>query len=66
VGEEAGELIHAGQAVIHAGASIDQFIHTTFALPTRSDVYKYAAYDGLQRLRGSHAPERPEAEGITT
>lgn len=53
VGEEAGELIHAGQAVIHLGGTIDQFIHTTFALPTRSDVYKYAAYDGLQRLQGS-------------
>ena len=52
LGEEAGELIHAGQAVIHAGGTIDQFIHTTFALPTRSDVYKYAAYDGLQRLQG--------------
>jgi NAD(P) transhydrogenase len=53
VGEEAGELIHAGQAVIHSGETIDRFIHTTFALPTRSDVYKYAAYDGLGRLRGS-------------
>jgi NAD(P) transhydrogenase len=67
VGEEAGELIHAGQAVIHAGGSIDQFIHTTFALPTRSDVYKYAAYDGLQRLQRRAAeptsPADPATEG---
>ena len=53
LGEEAGELIHVGQAVIHAGETIDRFIHTTFNLPTRSDVYKYAAYDGLQRIAGS-------------
>lgn len=52
VGEEAAELIHIGQAVLHAGESIDRFIHTTFNLPTRSEVYKYAAYDGLQRLSG--------------
>jgi NAD(P) transhydrogenase len=52
VGDEAAELIHAGQAVLHAGETIDRFIHTTFNLPTRSEVYKYAAYDGLQRLSG--------------
>jgi NAD(P) transhydrogenase len=52
VGEEAAELIHVGQAVLHAGETIDRFIHTTFNLPTRSEVYKYAAYDGLQRLAG--------------
>jgi NAD(P) transhydrogenase len=52
VGEEAAELIHAGQAVLHAGETIDRFIHTTFNLPTRSEVYKYAAYDGLQQLSG--------------
>lgn len=50
VGEEAAELIHIGQAVIHAGGTIDRFIDTTFNIPTRSEAYKYAAYDGLQRL----------------
>jgi NAD(P) transhydrogenase len=48
--EEAGELVHLGQAVMHAGGTIDQFIHTTFNVPTRTEAYKYAAYDGLQRL----------------
>jgi NAD(P) transhydrogenase len=52
VGEIAGELIHLGQAVMHAGDTIDRFINTTFAVPTRTDLYKYAAYDGLQRLAG--------------
>ncbi|CAN5716513.1 hypothetical protein BH23CHL8_BH23CHL8_02220 [soil metagenome] len=50
VGEEAAELIHVGQAVIHAGETIDRFIHATFNLPTHSEAYKFAAYDGLQRL----------------
>ena len=52
LGDGASELIHTGQAVIHAGGTIDRFIHTTFCAPTRSEVFKYAAYDGLQRLSG--------------
>ena len=52
LGEIAGELIHQGQAVLHFGGTIDRFIHATFNIPTRSDAYKYAAYDGLQRLAG--------------
>lgn len=52
VGEIAGELIHLGQSVLHAGDTIDRFIHATFAVPTHSDLYKYAAYDGLQRIAG--------------
>ena len=51
-GEEAAELVHVGQAVIHADETIDRFIHTTFNIPTRAEAYKYAAYDGLQRLSG--------------
>jgi NAD(P) transhydrogenase len=50
LGDGASELIHTGQAVVHAGRTIDQFIHATFCTPTRSETYKYAAYDGLQRL----------------
>ena len=52
LGDGASELIHTGQAVIHAGGTIDRFIHTTFCAPTMSEAYKYAAYDGLQRLSG--------------
>jgi NAD(P) transhydrogenase len=50
IGEGATELIHHGQAVIHFGGTIDYFIHSTFDVPTVSDLYKYAAYDCLQRL----------------
>ena len=65
VGEEAAELIHAGQAVLHAGETIDRFIHSTFNIPTRAEAYKYAAYDGLQqlggqRLRGAARPSAAE------
>ena len=49
LGGSAAELIHQGQAVLHFGGTIDYFIHTTFNVPTESEAYKYAAYDGLQR-----------------
>ncbi len=53
LGDDSGELIHVGQAVIHHGGHVEDFIHTTFNLPTRSDAYKYAAYDGLARAEGT-------------
>ena len=52
LGDLASELIHMGQAAIADGHQIDRFIHATFNVPTRADAYKYAAYDGLQRLSG--------------
>lgn len=51
VGEIAAELIHQGQAAIASGDPIDVFIDRTFNVPTYSETYKYAAYDGLQRLQ---------------
>ncbi len=55
LGEEATELIHVAQAVLHNAGTIDDFIDTTFNFPTRADAYKYAAYDGLQRLQARAA-----------
>jgi len=52
VGKIAAELIHHGQGAISAGEAIDTFIDRTFNVPTFSETYKYAAYDGLQRLLG--------------
>ena len=65
LGEEATELIHVGQAVLHQGGTVDEFIDTTFNFPTRADAYKYAAYDGLQRLdaRAQGPPTRRDARG---
>lgn len=61
LGEEATELIHVAQAVLHNGGVIDEFIDTTFNFPTRADAYKYAAYDGLQRLQARAGGSGPSA-----
>jgi NAD(P) transhydrogenase len=50
LGEEATELIHIAQAVLHRGGTINEFIDTTFNFPTRADAFKYAAYDGLAHV----------------
>ncbi|MFZ0015303.1 MAG: Si-specific NAD(P)(+) transhydrogenase [Acidimicrobiia bacterium] len=50
VGEEAAELIHQAQAVIHTHGTVDYFIDSTYNVPTRSEAFKYAAYDALQRV----------------
>jgi NAD(P) transhydrogenase len=50
LGDIAAELIHHGQCALHFDATIDLFIHSTYSVPTESEAYKYAAYDGLQRL----------------
>jgi NAD(P) transhydrogenase len=51
LGDHATELVHQGQAALNYDGTIDYFIHSTFNVPTESEAYKYAAYDGLQRLR---------------
>jgi NAD(P) transhydrogenase len=50
LGDAATELVHQGQAVMHFGGTIEYFIHTTFNVPTVSEAYKYAAYDGLSAV----------------
>ncbi len=50
LGEDAAELVHQGQTVIRHGGTVEEFIHTTFNVPTRSDAYKYAAYDALTHM----------------
>ena len=50
LGDIASELVHLGQLVASQGRPIDHFIHATFNVPTFTEAYKYAAYDGLQRL----------------
>ncbi|HSN06044.1 MAG TPA: FAD-dependent oxidoreductase, partial [Candidatus Angelobacter sp.] len=61
LGEEATELIHIAQAVLHRGGAIDDFIDTTFNFPTRADAYKYAAYDGLPPRAASLHPREHAA-----
>jgi NAD(P) transhydrogenase len=52
VGESATELVHLGLMVLTAGGGIDTFIQAVFNFPTLSEMYKYAAYDGLGNLSG--------------
>jgi NAD(P) transhydrogenase len=52
IGESATELIHVGLMALDAGKPIDEFIQQVFNYPTLSEMYKYAAYDGLGNLSG--------------
>jgi NAD(P) transhydrogenase len=52
IGESATELIHLGMSVLESNGSIDAFIELVFNFPTLSELYKYAAYDGLGNLAG--------------
>ncbi len=50
LGEMASELVHVGQACLHFGGGLDDFIASVFNYPTLGEAYKYAAYDGLGNL----------------
>jgi NAD(P) transhydrogenase len=47
IGENATELVHVGQAVLHLEGSVDLFIDMVFNFPTLAETFKYAAYDCL-------------------
>jgi NAD(P) transhydrogenase len=66
LGEEATELIHVAQAVLHRDGVIDEFVDTTFNFPTRADAYKYAAYDGLPPRASTLPPLGTEAGGTSS
>ncbi len=51
VGEGACEIIHVPSAVLAHGGSLDYFIQAVFNYPSMTEAFKYAAYDGLQRLQ---------------
>jgi NAD(P) transhydrogenase len=50
IGELASELIHIASQVIMTGATIDEFIRAVYNYPTLADLYKSAAYDGIDQL----------------
>ncbi|HYX72291.1 MAG TPA: FAD-dependent oxidoreductase [Nitrososphaera sp.] len=50
LGDIASELIALGQATLHNSGTIDVFNSLTFATPTYTMAYKYAAFDGFKRL----------------
>ena len=64
LGESATELIHLGMAALEARGTIDAFIELALNYATRSEMYKYAAYDCLGNLAGhkfrnASAPANP-------
>ena len=68
LGTNATELVHIPQMVMAHGGGIGDFLDAVFNVPTLSACFKYAAYDGLQRLshRGRGVPlevSMPTAEG---
>jgi NAD(P) transhydrogenase len=52
IGESATELIHLGMMALENVGYLDEFIDLVFNFPTLSEMYKYAAYDGLGNLAG--------------
>jgi NAD(P) transhydrogenase len=50
IGGGATELVHVAQMVMLKEGGLDDFIHSVFNFPTLAECFKYAAYDGLQRL----------------
>lgn len=52
IGENATELVHIGSMVMEGENQLGEFVDAVFNYPTLSEMYKYAAYDGLGNLAG--------------
>jgi NAD(P) transhydrogenase len=63
VGETASELVHIGLMVMQLEGKLESFIDTVFNFPTLSDTYKYAAYDGIERLSRRQRNGRTNGNG---
>jgi NAD(P) transhydrogenase len=55
IGENATELVHIGETVLHLGGTVDLFVDMVFNFPTLAESYKYAAYDCLGALQRRRA-----------
>lgn len=53
IGTGATELVHIGQAAIAFKATVEYFVNTVFNYPTLAECYKVAAWNVLNKLRGS-------------
>jgi NAD(P) transhydrogenase len=53
IGPHASELIHLGHAVMALGGDLRYFAEAVFNYPTLGEVYKYAAFEALDRMKGS-------------
>jgi NAD(P) transhydrogenase len=61
IGVNAAELVHIGLIALQTECTIDMFVNTVFNYPSLSDVYKYAAYDGLGAVQRRAAEEAGRA-----
>lgn len=52
-GARAAELVHTGQAVLAYGGSVEYFVDNVFNYPTISELYRLAAFNGLNRLQST-------------
>lgn len=52
LGEQATELVHVGLTALLLGAKADLFVQTCYNYPTLTELYKYAAFDALNRRVG--------------
>jgi len=51
LGDNASEIIHIGQAVMHFGGDIYYFIHNVFNYPTLAEAYKTAAFNAIKNMQ---------------
>ena len=51
IGEQATETVHVGMIAMLGGGDADLFNRACFNYPTLGDLYKYATYDALLRMR---------------
>ena len=50
VGDNAADLIHIGQAVMHFGGDVNYFIQSVFNYPTLAEAYKTAAFAAINQI----------------
>jgi NAD(P) transhydrogenase len=55
IGPHASELVHLGHAVMALGGDLRYFAEAVFNYPTLGEVYKYAAFEALDRMKGGGA-----------
>lgn len=53
IGPHASELVHLGHAVMALGGDLRYFAEAVFNYPTLGEAYKYAAFEALDRMKGS-------------
>jgi NAD(P) transhydrogenase len=57
IGDIASEIVGIGQMVIRCGGTVNTIANMSINTPTYSYAYKYAAFDGLRRLRRARSRE---------